>query len=189
MKGADIITGGEYAYKRGSRSWNYADKVTVIGTGLKGGFWQWASQDDFRIVNVRNKFGLPSTAKVLVVDENANVLITGVQNGIGPNYSLVNSRFIVSTWADEVVRREEARSEQERVQERIAQQRRDREAADAARAEARAVWDGEFPAVRDAFAAIGLTIAQGVDGISLSPEKAKAVAEFIRANGIKEVAA
>jgi putative heme iron utilization protein len=126
---------------------------------------------------------------VSVVDENANVLITGQQNGIGPNYSLVNSRFIVSTWADEQARREEARTEQERVQERIAQQRRDREAADAARAEARAVWDSEFPAVRDAFAAIGLTVPQGIDGIHLSPESAKAVAAFILANATKEVAA
>lgn len=186
MKQADITIGDEYAYKRSGYHWAKASRVTVHGTGLGGHFYKWCRQDDFRLDRVRKRAGLPKDALVFVEDENANILIgadghlRGINNP-GYAYLLVNSRYIVSTWAEE-----EERQAEEAEAERRAAIRREQARAEQLRKEEesrrkRGQWTAEFPAVRDAFAAAGIEVVQGIDGIHLSPEQAKQVAAALAA--------
>lgn len=103
MKKADIIVGQDYAYRRRtSRRYSYSrvDRVRVI-----------------------DRADVPKGRHIDRPDENANVyiqLLTHdgdiINQGFGANapYQYVSSRWIVSTWDEDVDRQEQERAREER---------------------------------------------------------------------------
>ena len=209
MKTAEMTIGQDYAYNRhigrDVSRWFTPSQATLLATKVDAKAFAysqrssaWGPRDPEtreRLAKEREEkraqfiahHNLPDLPVIVEDEMPSTVAVTGFQynrqtNEKEPVIRLVNARYIVESWADHEKAEREAKAAEERR--RIAREKAEAEkaVAEAARKAKQEQWTNDFPAVRDALASVGIEVAQGIDGLSLSPEKAKALAEFIRSN-------
>lgn len=207
MKTAEMTIGQDYAYTRSAGAYRMygITQVTLLATKVDAKAFAysqrtsiWSARDpevrerltkerDEKRANFIAHHNLPDLPIIVEDEMPSTVAVTGFQynrqtNEKEPVIRLVNARYIVEPWADHEQAEREKKAAEERY--RIAREKAEAEkaVAEAARKAKQEQWTQDFPAVRDALASVGIEVAQGIDGLSLSPEKAKVLAEFIRSN-------
>jgi hypothetical protein len=209
MKTAEMTIGQDYAYTRhigrDVSRWFSPSKTTLLATKVNGKAFAysqrtsiWGPRDPETLARLAKRreeeraqfiatHNLPDLPVVVDDEMVSTVAIAGFRRNYGSDepeavIRLVNARYIVESWADHEATQREMKAAEERR--RIAREKAEAEkaVAEAARKAKQDQWTNDFPAVRDALASVGIEVAQGIDGLSLSPEKAKALAEFIRSN-------
>lgn len=206
MKTAEMNIGQDYAYDRHAASrWSYgASKVTVLAFKVNAESyaratktWGWSMKPEVtERIRVRSEeahknliaaHNLPDLP-IIVEDEMQSVVaVLSSQWNRNTDESeqvirLVNARYITMLWDQYEQEQAEKKASTERA--RIAREKAaaDKAIADAQRKVKQEQWTRNYPAVGEAFASIGMTVPQGIDGLHLSPEQALVLAEFIRSN-------